>query len=225
MFSWSRANTTRKERLARKNAAKADPPPSVTPFVVPSPRGRVGPYISANADYADPPVFANIGMQGRSLWHDDGTYPEAGNPPDDWSGYKQSNWIESQENEHLINGDEGHKPYGYKRYHKALNPYWYLIPDSRPVRTPHEYDFRRPFDQQNKLGRRTLTGLTYPGGGTLGMTHNPSKSIQGMKPPGRGRTTYRIEPVDLSGDNRNAARSGNVFLDSNDVFSNNSYVL
>lgn len=225
MWSWSRTSLTRKERLDRKKAEKAAPPPSVGPFVVPSPRGRVGGYIPANANYADPPLEANPGMQGRFEWFDDGTYPAGGEPPQHWEGYYQSNWVESQQNEHLINGDEGETPVNYKRYHSALNPYWFLIPDSRPVRTPHEYDFRRPFDQKNKLGKRYLTGETYQGSGDLGLTHNPSQSLKGMRAPGRGRTTFRIEPIDLSPDARTTARYGEIVLDSNEVFSNNSYIL
>jgi hypothetical protein len=224
MWSWSKSSTTRKERLDRKKAEKAAPPPTVGPFVVPSPRGRVGSYIAANANYADPPVAANPAMQGRFEWFDDGTYPASGEPAFEWSGYRQSNWVESQANEHLINGDEGEFSQEYQRYHSALNPYWRQIPDSRPVRTPHEYDFRRPFDQKNKLGLRNLTGLTYEGSGNLGLTQNPSQSLKGMRPPGRGRTTYRIEPTDLSVDNRIPSEN-NITLESNDVFSNNSYIL
>lgn len=222
MWSWSRVSVARKERLERKKAEKAAPTPSVGSFVVPSPRGRVGPYVAANFDYADPPVSDNVGMQGRYLWDNDGTYPEAGEPPQEWTGYYRSDWVNSQANEHLINGDEGERSHGYQRYHKALNPYWYRIPDSRPVRTPHEWDFRRPFDQNNKLGKRNLTGLTYPGGGQLGLTNNPSQSLRGMRPPGRGRTTFRVEPVDLSIDNRFGSPTN---YQSSDVFSNNSYVL
>lgn len=227
MWEWSRVSQRRREKVNRKKAEKAVPPPKVDPFVVPSPRGRVGSYIAANANYADPPLAANPGMQGRYEWFDDGTYPEAGVPPENWKGYYRSDWIESQEHEHLVNGDEGPLSQGYKRYNSALNPYHNKIPDQRPVRTPHEWDFRRPFDQQNKLGKRNLTGLTYGGSGDLGLTHNPSRALAGMRAPGRGRTTFRIEPVDLSVDSRLAARyESNTSFHSTDVFSEgNGYIL
>lgn len=220
MFQWSWNSKSRKERRNRNKAEKAAPPPTVGPFVIPSPRGRVGGYIAANANYADPPTAANPAMQGRYLWEDDGTYPEAGKPPDDWGGYQRHDWIESQEHEHLVNGDEGNLSQEYQRYHSALNPYWFKIPDSRPVRTPHEWDFRRPFDQQNKLGKRTLTGEGYGGSGDLGLTYGHSQSLKGMRPPGRGKTTFRIEPTDLTPQSQSS-----VILESNDVFSTNSYVL
>lgn len=40
-----------------------------------------------------------------------GTYPPAGKPPDQWSGYKTWPWQRSQRDEHVLQSDEG-SPFG-----------------------------------------------------------------------------------------------------------------
>jgi hypothetical protein len=220
-LTWSRTSQTK----SQKKAEKAAPAPDPKPYVVPHPIGRVGPYVPANFDYADNPEYPNYdeATGGRKLWKNKkisqggqtfvappGTYPPAGYDPDDWHGYRQSDWQQSELNEHLINGDEGRPPFGYHRYHQALNPYWYQIPDSRPVRTPHEYDFRRPFmgglDGQPKMGKRNLTGDHYSAG-NIGMTANPSESLKGMTAQRYRRTTHRVEPIEW-GEDRVQSTSG-----------------
>jgi hypothetical protein len=209
-WTWSRTSKNSNESKAQHAA----PPPDPSAYVVPSPRGRVGPYVAANFDYADNPESPNYAAAtgGRKRWRNKklsqggetfiappSTYPAAGHDPDDWHGYTMEDYWSSQRNEHLINGDEGNPPFGYKRFHAALNPYWYRIPDSRIVRTPHEWDFRRPFDQQNKLGRRYLTGEHYSAA-NIGMTANPSESLKGLTAQKQRRTTYRVEPIEWGED-------------------------
>lgn len=212
-WEWSRVSKSRKERQAQKAAPEASP----SAYVVPSPRGRVGPYVAANHDYADNPESPNYrhSMGGRREWRDkaingeimpSGDYPAAGLAPGEWAGYTREDWESSQRNEHLVNGDEGIPLFGYRRYYAALNPYHFRIPDARVQRAPHEYDFRRPFDQQNKLGKRTLDGSHYSAA-NIGMTANPSESLKGMTAAKRRRTTYRIEPVEW-GENAPMSDSG-----------------
>ncbi len=202
MFEWSRMSKTRRE----KAATHAAPPPNPSAFTVPSPRGRTGPYVAANFTYSENPAYPNYdeATGGRVEWRTEvvdgqpypsGTYPPAGYAPEEWNGYYRENWQDSQRNEHLVNGEEGQPLIG-QRYHPALNPYWYRIPNSRPQRTPHEYDFRRPFDQQNKLGKRNLTGEHYSAA-NIGMTANPSESLKGMSAQKRRRTTHRFEPTEF----------------------------
>lgn len=219
--TWSRSDRTKEQKKANKAAPSPDP----TPFVVPHPIGRSAPYVPANFDYADNPEYPNYDAShgGRKRWKNrkvsqggetfveaPGNYPPAGHAPEDWHGYTQENYWDSQRNEHLVNGDEGRPPVGYRRYHSALNPYWYKIPDSRPVRTPHEWDFRRPYDGgldgQHKVPARRLTGNVYAAG-NLGMTAQPSAPLKGMTPQKRRRTTYRMEPVEW-GEDRPMAGSG-----------------
>lgn len=216
MFEWSRMSKTRRE----KQAMHAAPPPNPSAFTVPGPRGRTGPYVAANFTYADNPQSPNYdeATGGREEWRTrtditghigeampSGTYPAAGHPPEDWNGYYTEDWQSSQRNEIVVNADEGLPLIG-ERYHPALNPYWYKIPNSRVQRTPHEYDFTRPFDQQNKLGRRNLTGVHYSAA-NIGMTANPSESLKGMTSQKRRRTTHRIEPIEY-GENMTMSSSG-----------------
>jgi hypothetical protein len=218
-WTWSRSSKSSNESKAQHAAPAPDP----SPYVVPHPIGRSAPYVAANFDYADNPEPTNsnyaAAIGGRKRWKNKkleqggetfveapGTYPPAGYDPDDWHGYTMEDYWSSQRNEHLINGDEGNPPFGYHRFHSALNPYWYRIPDSRIVRTPHEWDFRRPFDQQNKLGARRLSGEHYSAA-NIGLTANPSESLKGLTSQKRRRTTYRVEPIEW-GEDRPMSGSG-----------------
>lgn len=237
---WSRSS----KKADESKAQQAAPAPDPTPYVVPHPIGRSAPYVAANHDYSDNPEYPNYNQShgGRRLWRNrkveqggevfvapPSTYPPAGHAPEAWHGYTMEDYWDSQRNEHLINGDEGRPPVGYKRYHPALNPYWNKIPDSRPVRTAHEWDFRRPFDGglggQNKVPARRLSGDHYAAG-NQGMTANPSESLKGMRPQSRRRTTYRMEPVEW-GEDRPMSGSGysaGLRYTSNDSFGG-SYAL
>lgn len=213
MWQWSRVSKTRAERMAQQAA----PPPDPTAYAVPGPLGRAAPYVPANFDYADNPASPNYqaATGGRRRWRTrmvdgeprpSGDYPPAGFPPETYHGYRREDWQASERNEHLVNGAEGDPLFRNRRYAAALNPYFYRIPNSRIQRAPHEWDFRRPFDQQNVLGKRTFTGEHYSAA-NIGLTANPSSSLKGMSAPKRRRTTYRIEPIEY-GDNIPATSNG-----------------
>lgn len=212
MPEWSRASRNKKE----KKAQHAAPDPMQgggdnNPYVQPHPRGRVAPYVPANFDYAEGPEYNfgtvgnyDVAINGRTEWVNDvdpsypdevlppGTYPAAGYDPDEWHGYRMEDWKSSQRNEHVINADEGLPMFGQKRYHPALNPYWNKIPNTRPQRQPHEYDFRRKYDQWSK---RNLSGEVYAAG-NIGLTSNPSQSLKGMAPQRHRKSTRRVEPIE-----------------------------
>lgn len=212
-LSWSRASKSSKEKKAEK-AAPGHRPDEMTgggannPYVRPHPIGRDAPYVPANFDFADNVEYPNydIAISGRQQWKNDtsdqvqdgkiilppGTYPPAGSPPIEWNGYRMSDWELSELNEHVINADEGLPLFGNKRYHPALNPYWKKIPNTRVQRAPHEYDFRRPYDQWSK---RNLTGQVYAAG-NIGLTSSPSMSLKGMAPQRRRVSTHRVEPIE-----------------------------
>ena len=213
-LSWSRTSQNGKEKKASKAAPGARPSEMTggganNPYVRPHPEGRSAPYVAANFDFADNATYPNYdqAISGREQWKNDtsvqvmdgkiilppGTYPAAGEPPDDWHGYKMRDWQESQANEHVINADEGLPLFGNKRYHPALNPYWNKIPNTRVQRAPHEYDFRRRYDQWSK---RNLTGEVYAAG-NIGLTSNPAMSLKGMAPQRHRRSTHRVEPIEM----------------------------
>lgn len=185
---------------AKRRASVAAPPPDPRPYEVPDP-GKPIPYVQAIPDYAqnaDSPNY--ISPMGQQLnWVDKGNVPTGDRPspkapPQEWHGYERwGDYGRSIEGEHLVNGREGLPLYGQHRYAAALNPYWYRIPDTRPQRAPHEWDFERLFDQ-GVLGERNLNGSHYSAA-NIGLTDNPSTSLKGMSPTRRRTSTFRLEPV------------------------------
>lgn len=195
MWQWS-------SRLAKakKRAAVAAPPPDPHPFMVPDP-GHPIPYVYANPDFATGPEYPNyhIATGAQDMWVDKGAKPTGWRPspkrpPEEWGGYHRDDYQRSMAEEHQINGREGKPLQYYTRYQPALNPYWYKIPDTRVQRQVHEYDFERPFDQQNRLGERQLNGMHYSAA-TIGLTTSPSMSLKGMSPAFRRTSTFRLEPT------------------------------
>lgn len=189
----------------RKNSKVAAPPPDPMPYEVPGPE-EGSPYIPANYDYSDGIMSGDNSLHSyispsrqEARWRDrgyvaTGSYPSAEEPAEDWHGYKTESWQRSERDEHLYNGAEGLPLYGQSRFHPALNPYWYRIPDERIQRAPHEFDFERPFDQ-GVLGERQLNGMHYSKA-NIGLTDNPSDSLKGMSPAFRRISTFRLEPTE-----------------------------
>lgn len=210
-MSWSHPMWT---GSLRKNSKVAAPPPDPGPYEVPGPE-EGSPYVPANHDYSPGIMSPNYISPTRqeARWRDKGydatgSRPSAEEPAEDWRGYKQDNWVRSQRDEIVLNGAEG-EPLGkfQERFHPALNPYWYRIPDERVQRAPDHYSFIRPFDQM-VLGERQLNGMHYSEA-TIGLTKNPSDSLKGMTPTRRRISTFRLEPTEW-GENTvsQAARSG-----------------
>lgn len=204
-MAWSfRRNEGRKSReQSLRDQRLAPPDVDETAFINPNYR-RGGPW-SAQAlptysdslrddhELSERPSHPLTAVQ-QSLPY--GTYPPAGEPPDKWNGYKLDNWIRSQDQEHVLDSDEG-QVFGaeiprQRRMHPALNPYWYInIPD-RIQRAPDHYSFLRRFDQ-GVLGKRRLSGDHFSQGQMA--TDNHRTALQGMVPSMRRRSTFRMEPI------------------------------
>lgn len=203
-WSWSSARVKAKQR-----AQVAVPPPDPAPFTVPDP-GKPIPYVAANPDYANNAFSPNYrAITTQQKIKDGSFYPKAGKPPEDFGGYERwGDYERSLEYEHQINGREGLPLIGSTRYRAADNPYSKVIPNTRVQRQPHEYDFERPFDQQNPLGARNLNGNHFSEA-NIGLTNNPSTSLKGMSPARRKIPTFRLDPTEY-GENTvaTAARQG-----------------
>lgn len=201
---WSFRRNQGKETPPDKREQVATAPPNdVSPFTVPNYR-RGGPYSQEAVPTYTDAMQRQAGEHGyetiteqhrRFPWS---TYPPAGYPPSEWTGYEQDNWQRSQEDENVVNAEEGPQ-FGVKipkqvRMHPALNPYWLPNIVKRPQRSPAEWSFLRPFDRYT-LGKRALNGSHYSQAQTA--TDNNRLALQGMVPPLRRRSTYRLEPVQL----------------------------
>jgi len=196
MWQWSSS-----AKKIKKRADVAAPPPDPKPFEAPKPFPNPPVYyVQAIPDYsanANSPNYLSPTTQAKA-WVDKGAVPTGFRPspkvpPGEWGGYHQDNYWRSINTEQQVNGREGLPLQQYHRYHSALNPYWYKIPDTRIQRAPHEYDFERPFDQ-GTLGERQLNGMHYSAA-TTGLTTSPSMSLKGMQAPLHRTSTFRLEPT------------------------------
>lgn len=188
--------------IVKKNQKAVGPPPDPTPYAVANPEDGA-PYIPANYDYSPGVLargkhrFQTISEQQKD-WRQKGKdnpkqdRPNPALPAEEWTGYERESFQRSERDEHLNNGREGLPLVGQTRYHPALNPYWYRVPDERPQRAPHEWDFQRPFDQ-GVLGERTLNGMHYSEAQMAG--DNMDGALKGMTPAYRRMTTFRLEPT------------------------------
>jgi hypothetical protein len=194
-LTWS---SRKKKQVAADRAAPVENPGGA--FTVPN-YDVGGPYVVAAPNYTSNPGvtdphtphdWQSVGEQFSQFRRYGGTYPEAGEPPEEWSGYYHESWQRSEKQENVINAAEGF-PNPQRFLQWALNPYWYRNDVNRPQRTPHEYSFVRAFDK-GVLGKRQLTG-DHGSEATIGMSSAP---LKGMSVPSRRRSTYRIDPIQYS---------------------------
>lgn len=234
MWSWRRNQGDNRQDNARK-ADEALPDYGTAEYTEPNYR-RGGPYSQeAVPTYADSmrrirgqrPYDEITDVQASLPF---GTYPPAGKPPDQWSGYKTWPWQRSQRDEHVLQSDEG-SPFGgpertvgsdgtdditiaqapeQHRAHWALNPYWYKNVVRRPQRAPDGYSFVRRFDQQI-LGARRLNGNHFSQGQTV--SDNNRLALAGQVSPLRRRSTFRLEPTQYASNTVQGTEDSGSFQD------------
>lgn len=223
MWSYQRNKGNVADRwVDRKKQEKAVPPSNTSAYTVPNYR-RGSPY----SKEAVPTYTDRISYQAGEHPYDTitaqqaalpfGTRPPADKPASEWSGYEEDNYTRSIKFEHVLNGDEGPE-FGagipkQRRSHMAPNPYNRVNIVNRPQRTPAEWSFVRPFDRY-VLGRRTLNGSHYSEAQTA--TDNNRTALQGMVPPLRRRSTFRLEPVQY-GENSVSASASSMDLNARGV--------
>jgi len=233
MWSWRRNQGDKQDSDARK-AQEALPEYGTVEYTEPNYR-RGAPYSQeAIPTYADsmsrirgPRPYDLITDQQASLPF--GTYPPAGVPPTKWLGYEQDNWQTSQQQEHVLQGDEG-SPFGgpertvgrgtdniviatapgQRRMHPALNPYWYKNVVRRPQRAPDGYSFVRKFDQ-GVLGARRLNGNHFSQAQTV--SDNNRLALAGQVAPLRRRSTFRLEPTQVASNTIQGTETSGDFQD------------
>ena len=218
---------TKRQRRER-NARKAVPKEDKLAFTVPD-YTHGSPYVQANPVYADNPTikhnhFPYLNTSQQQARFDRQTYPKAGYPPQEWSGYTTESYIRSERDEHVLNAREG--PPEHQFYTRWVpNPYRRgPSPVDRIQRTPREYLFLRPFDK-GVLGARLLNGSH----ASLATTGQSSAPLKGMVAPMRRRSTYRIEPLQYDattiGQNSGSVPASSAFTSPPAAFPSRSYRL